>query len=121
MGQGCPPFSFYQQQKTTDNYVYSDLLFWQPLARLGATVIGVDASVENIRIAQAHLMHDAKIAGRIKYIQATVEDLVVTEAGKFDAVVASEVVEHVADVSTFVTACCQLVKVCCCLHQCIFT
>lgn len=84
---------------------------FQPLARLGAFVVGVDASEENIKIAQAHVIHDPKVASNIKYIQATVEDLVGTEAGKFDAVVASEVVEHVAEVSTFVTACCQLIKV----------
>nr|KAG5693479.1 hypothetical protein BaRGS_006469 [Batillaria attramentaria] len=82
----------------------------EPLARLGAFVIGVDASEENIKIAQAHVMHEPKVARNVKYIQATVEDLVATEAGKFDAVVASEVVEHVADVATFVGACCQLVK-----------
>ncbi|XP_076466404.1 ubiquinone biosynthesis O-methyltransferase-like [Babylonia areolata] len=82
----------------------------EPLARLGAFVTGVDASEENIRIAQAHVLHEAGVARNIKYIQATVEDLVGTEAGSFDAVIASEVVEHVADVSTFVTACCQLVK-----------
>ncbi|KAK7107850.1 ubiquinone biosynthesis O-methyltransferase-like [Littorina saxatilis] len=82
----------------------------EPLARLGALVVGVDASEENIKIAQAHVMHDPKVARNIKYIQATVEDLVGTEAEKFDAVVTSEVVEHVADVPTFVTACCQLVK-----------
>ena len=51
------------------------------------------------------------MAQNIKYIEATVEDLVGTEEGTCDAVVASEVVEHVADVPTFVTACCQLVKV----------
>ena len=84
---------------------------FQPLARLGAFVIGVDASEENIKTAQAHVIHEPKVASKIKYIQATVEDLVGTEAGKFDAVVASEVVEHVAEVSTFVTACCELIKV----------
>lgn len=82
----------------------------EPLARLGANVTGVDASFENIKIAQAHVMHDPKVARNIRYIQSTVEDLAATEAVKFDAVVASEVVEHVANVSTFVTACCQLVK-----------
>ncbi|KAL8606791.1 hypothetical protein ACOMHN_049620 [Nucella lapillus] len=82
----------------------------EPLARLGASVVGVDASEENIKIAQAHMIHEPKVARSVKYIQSTVEDLVATESGSFDAVVASEVVEHVADVPTFVTACCQLVK-----------
>lgn len=41
----------------------------------------------------------------------TVEDLVRTESEKFDAVVASEVVEHVPDLFSFMTSCCNLVKV----------
>ena len=41
----------------------------------------------------------------------SVEDLVRTEAEKFDAVVSSEVLEHVADLNTFVESCCKLVKV----------
>lgn len=39
------------------------------------------------------------------------EDLVSTESEGFDAVVASEVVEHVADYISFVEACCGLLKV----------
>ncbi|XP_071113778.1 ubiquinone biosynthesis O-methyltransferase, mitochondrial-like [Haliotis cracherodii] len=82
----------------------------EPLARLGAFVIGVEASEENIKIAQAHLMYDPAIAPNVKYIHATVEDLVGTEEGKMDAVVASEVVEHVADAPAFLSSCCRLVK-----------
>ncbi|XP_046573627.1 ubiquinone biosynthesis O-methyltransferase, mitochondrial-like [Haliotis rubra] len=82
----------------------------EPLARLGAFVIGVEASEENIKIAQAHIMHDPSIAPNVKYIHATVEDLVGTEEGKMDAVVASEVVEHVADAPAFLSSCCKLVK-----------
>lgn len=82
----------------------------EPLARLGATVIGVDASEDNIKTAQAHLRQDPSIVCRVKYIHSTVEDLVITEENKFDALVASEVVEHVADVDVFVECCCKLVK-----------
>ncbi|ESO89114.1 hypothetical protein LOTGIDRAFT_210097 [Lottia gigantea] len=82
----------------------------EPLGRLGAFVIGVDASEENIKIAQAHVMHDEKLARNIKYICATVEDMVETEERSFDAVIASEVVEHVADRDMFLKACCKLVK-----------
>ena len=39
------------------------------------------------------------------------ESLVDTEAESYDAVVASEIIEHVADTSVFVAACCALVKV----------
>jgi cyclopropane fatty-acyl-phospholipid synthase-like methyltransferase len=66
---------------------------FQPLARLGATVVGVDMVEENIRVAQTHLMEDPIIVERVKYIHGAVEDLVMTKEGRFDAVVASEVVE----------------------------
>jgi len=82
----------------------------EPLARLGANVIGLDAAEENIKIASAHVMHDPAIKNNIKYIHATVESIVESQAGKFDAIVASEVLEHVADVDTFVSSCCELVR-----------
>jgi len=82
----------------------------EPLGRLGASVIGLDASEDNIKIAQAHLMHDPAIKDNIKYIHSTVEDVAETQAGKFDAVIASEVLEHVADADTFISSACQLVR-----------
>lgn len=66
---------------------------------------------ENIKVAQTHLNQDPHIVSRIKYIQAAVEDLVETEEGTFDAVVSSEVVEHVSDLPTFISSCCKLLKV----------
>ena len=45
------------------------------------------------------------------YQQATVEDLVETEEESFDAVIASEVVEHVANIDSFLNSCGRLVKV----------
>ncbi|XP_063403374.1 ubiquinone biosynthesis O-methyltransferase, mitochondrial-like [Mytilus trossulus] len=80
----------------------------EPLARLGATVTGIDMVEENIRIAQTHISQDPEISGRVNYIHGAVEDL--TEEGKFDAVVASEVVEHVSDVEMFISSCCKLIK-----------
>ncbi|XP_005109684.1 ubiquinone biosynthesis O-methyltransferase, mitochondrial [Aplysia californica] len=111
-------------QKTIDQYRADKPLegFWvldvgsgggilsEPLARLGASVIGVEASEENIKIAQAHLLHDPAIRDNIKYIHTTVEDIAETQAGKFDAVVASEVLEHVADANMFVSSACKLVR-----------
>lgn len=82
----------------------------EPLARLGATMIGVDASEENVRTAQAHLLQDPSIICKVKYIHSTVEDIAATEENKFDALVASEIIEHVSDVDVFVEHCCKLVK-----------
>lgn len=85
-------------------------LIAEPLARLGAFVIGVDPVEESTKIAQLHLEEDPVIVPRVKYITGSVEDLVPTEAEQFDAVVSSEVIEHVADLKTFIDSCCKLVK-----------
>ena len=68
-------------------------LISEPLARLGAAVTGIDASEANIAVARAH----ARAADlEIDYRQASAEEL--SAAGeRFDAVLALEVVEHVAD------------------------
>jgi 2-polyprenyl-6-hydroxyphenyl methylase/3-demethylubiquinone-9 3-methyltransferase len=75
-----------------------------PLARLGATVTGVDASEETIEAARTYA-HDAGLA--IDYRVGTAERL----AGEnFDLVLALEIVEHVADVPAFLQACATLVR-----------
>jgi 2-polyprenyl-6-hydroxyphenyl methylase / 3-demethylubiquinone-9 3-methyltransferase len=81
-------------------------LLAEPMARLGARVVGIDASERNIGVARAH----AEGGGlAIDYRAATAEAL--AAAGeRFDIVLAMEVVEHVADVSAFLAACCALMK-----------
>ena len=86
------------------------LLFLQPLARLGANVVGIDASEEAISVAQHHAKHDPEVSERVNYKCMTAEDLVGQSEG-FDAVVASEVIEHVGNQDFFVEACAQLTKV----------
>jgi 2-polyprenyl-6-hydroxyphenyl methylase/3-demethylubiquinone-9 3-methyltransferase len=78
----------------------------EPLARLGAAVVGVDPSATNIEVARHHAEQSALA---IDYRCATAEDL--AEAGeRFDMVLAMEVVEHVADVALFVKRCAAMVK-----------
>jgi len=78
----------------------------EPLARLGATMVGADPVEENIAAA-AH--HAAQAGLAIDYRSTTAEAL--AEAGeRFDAVLAMEVVEHVADVDLFIGAAAALVK-----------
>jgi 2-polyprenyl-6-hydroxyphenyl methylase/3-demethylubiquinone-9 3-methyltransferase len=78
----------------------------EPLARLGARVTGLDPAPTNISVARLH----AERAGlSIDYRNETVE-AVVARGETFDMVLAMEVVEHVADVQAFVTACGQAVK-----------
>ncbi|KAJ8754383.1 hypothetical protein K2173_002834 [Erythroxylum novogranatense] len=71
----------------------------EPLARMGATVTGVDAVEKNINIARIHADLDSATS-RIEYCCTTAEKLV-EEQRKFDAVIALEVIEHVADPAEF--------------------
>lgn len=81
-------------------------LISEPMARLGATVVAVDASDKNIKTASLH-------AGRssldIDFRHTTAEAL--ADAGEqFDIIVNMEVVEHVADVDVYLSACRALLK-----------
>jgi 2-polyprenyl-6-hydroxyphenyl methylase/3-demethylubiquinone-9 3-methyltransferase len=78
----------------------------EPLARLGADVTGLDPAGENVTVAGAHAM---KAEIEVGYRQETIE-AVVAAGERFDIVLAMEVVEHVADVEAFVSACCAAVK-----------
>jgi 2-polyprenyl-6-hydroxyphenyl methylase/3-demethylubiquinone-9 3-methyltransferase len=78
----------------------------EPLARLGATVTGLDPAPTNVSVARLH----AERGGlSIDYRNETVE-AVVARGETFDMVLAMEVVEHVADVQAFVEACTRAVK-----------
>ncbi|NDF11944.1 MAG: bifunctional 2-polyprenyl-6-hydroxyphenol methylase/3-demethylubiquinol 3-O-methyltransferase UbiG [Proteobacteria bacterium] len=81
-------------------------LLSEPMARLGAEVVGVDAAEKNIAIASLHA-EAQKL--KIDYRCTTAESL----AGRkktFDVVLAMEIIEHVADVPAFLEACASLVK-----------
>ena len=78
----------------------------EPLARLGATLVGADPSASNIAVAQRHA---AQSGLSIDYRNTSAEAL--AAAGeRFDAVLAMEVIEHVADVGLFVEVAAELVK-----------
>lgn len=71
-------------------------LLCEPLARLGAEVTGIDAAPDHAEVAARH----ADAAGlRIDYRTAAAEDLV---GETWDAVLAMEIIEHVADAEAFV-------------------
>lgn len=81
-------------------------LLSEPMARLGAEVVGADAAARNIPVAQVH----AEQSGlEIDYRCITAEEM--AAAGEqFDVVLNMEVVEHVADPLAYLTACQQLLK-----------
>ena len=81
-------------------------LLCEPMARLGAEVIGADAAERNIPVAQVHAQQSGL---EIDYRHTTAEAM--AEAGEqFDVVLNMEVVEHVADPLTYLTACKNLLK-----------
>jgi 2-polyprenyl-6-hydroxyphenyl methylase/3-demethylubiquinone-9 3-methyltransferase len=81
-------------------------LLAEPLARIGAEVVGADPSSSNIEVAR---LHAARSGTAVDYRCTTAEAL--GEAGeRFDIVLAMEVVEHVADLSLFVRRCAEMVR-----------
>ena len=70
----------------------------EPLARLGAEVTGIEPAEESIAVARAH----AEAAGLAVTYRATTAEALLAEGRQFDAVIASEVIEHVAEPRTFV-------------------
>ena len=81
-------------------------LLSEPMARLGATVIGADAAGGNIPVAQLHAQQSGL---EIDYRHCAAEDLA-AEGVQFDVVLAMEIVEHVADPQGFVSTIERLLK-----------
>ena len=80
-------------------------LLSEPLSRLGAKVIGFDASKNNIEVAK---LHSKEMNLDIKYIQCSPENLSIKN--EFDVILNMEVVEHVSNVNFFMKNCSKLIK-----------
>eukprot|EP00002_Diphylleia_rotans_P041056 TRINITY_DN9897_c0_g1_i1.p1 TRINITY_DN9897_c0_g1~~TRINITY_DN9897_c0_g1_i1.p1 ORF type:complete len:273 (-),score=51.56 TRINITY_DN9897_c0_g1_i1:129-947(-) len=82
----------------------------EPLARLGASVVGVDAAPENILTAKARLARQSPdIQKSIEYRAATAEQLA-EQGEQYDIVIASEIIEHVHGIREFTQSLTSLVK-----------
>ena len=81
-------------------------LLCEPLARLGAAVVGADPSGANIAAARLH----AEAGGLSIDYRVTAAEALADAGERFDVVLAMEVVEHVADVDLFVSRCAGMVK-----------
>ncbi|WP_375631550.1 bifunctional 2-polyprenyl-6-hydroxyphenol methylase/3-demethylubiquinol 3-O-methyltransferase UbiG [Bartonella sp. AA74HLJMH] len=81
-------------------------LLSEPMARLGAMVVGVDAAQTNIEVAKTHAaQNDLSIDYR-----TTTAEVLANEGEKFDIILNMEVVEHVADVNLFIAATAKMLK-----------
>jgi len=80
-------------------------LLSEPMCRMGANVIGIDASQKNINVAK---FHAKKNKLKINYICAYPE--ILNTKKKFDVILNMEIVEHVADVNLFIKKSSKLLK-----------
>ena len=82
-------------------------LLTEPMRRLGANAVGIDASEKNIKTAQARAEKTGVIPD---YRVTSAEALAESEPESFDILLAMEVVEHVADPGLFIASCAKLLK-----------
>ena len=80
-------------------------LLAEPMNRLGAEVIGIDASSKNISVAK---LHAKKNNLKIKYLCTSPENFEYDD--KFDVILNMEIVEHVDDINYFLHSCSKLLK-----------
>jgi 2-polyprenyl-6-hydroxyphenyl methylase/3-demethylubiquinone-9 3-methyltransferase len=81
-------------------------LLCEPLTRLGAKMVGIDASEKNIRIASLH----AEQSGLDIDYRATTAEAVAVAGERFDMVLSMEVIEHVDNVPLYMESCARLVR-----------
>ena len=75
------------------------------MSRLGADVVGIDASEKNINVAK---LHAKKNNLNIKYVCSSPENYQINE--KFDVILNMEIIEHVDNVEQFLKSCSNLLK-----------
>ncbi len=80
-------------------------LLSEPMSRLGAQVVGIDASDKNINVAK---LHAKKNNLDIEYVCTSPENF--KTKVKFDIILNMEIIEHVEDVGFFLEACSNLLK-----------
>lgn len=81
-------------------------LLSEPMARLGAEVVGADPATRNIPVAQLH----AEQSGLTIDYRLTTAEALASAGEQFDVVLNMEVVEHVPDPQSYLTACQTLLK-----------
>ena len=80
-------------------------LISEPMARLGGSITGIDASEKNIKVAK---IHSQKSRLKINYLNKSPEQL--NDIEKFDIILNLEIVEHVDNVSLYIESCHKLLK-----------
>jgi 2-polyprenyl-6-hydroxyphenyl methylase/3-demethylubiquinone-9 3-methyltransferase len=78
-------------------------LVTEPMARLGAKITGIDASIKNIEAAK---LHAKKMNLNIDYNVNTPENI----NSSYDVILCLEIIEHVSDVNLFIKSCEKILK-----------
>jgi 2-polyprenyl-6-hydroxyphenyl methylase / 3-demethylubiquinone-9 3-methyltransferase len=78
------------------------------MARKGADVLGIDLATKSLKVAQLHALEAQ--TPNVAYCEISAEDLAVEQPASFDVVTCMEMLEHVPDPQSIVTACATLVK-----------
>lgn len=79
----------------------------ESMAKIGATVTGIDMSEAALSVAQLHL-HESNL--KVEYIHTTAERIAAERPGQYDVVTCMEMLEHVPDPISIIRACATLVK-----------
>ncbi|WP_429497507.1 bifunctional 2-polyprenyl-6-hydroxyphenol methylase/3-demethylubiquinol 3-O-methyltransferase UbiG [Robbsia andropogonis] len=79
----------------------------ESMAKLGASVKGIDLSHEALGVADLHTLESGV---PVEYEEIAAEDLAAREPGTYDVVTCMEMLEHVPDPAAIVRACATLVK-----------
>ena len=103
-------FKLQNKRKPLDKIKILDIgcgggLLSEPMSRLGADVVGIDASEKNIEVAK---LHAKKNSLKIKYLCASPETLRTNT--KFDIILNMEIIEHVENIETFLETCSNLLN-----------
>lgn len=79
----------------------------EAMARRGALVTGIDLAEKGLKVAQLHLLESGL---SVDYRHISAEQLAEQQPGQFDAVTCMEMLEHVPDPASTVSACARLLK-----------
>ncbi|KAF2881912.1 hypothetical protein ILUMI_24256 [Ignelater luminosus] len=84
-------------------------IFSEPLSQYGCTIVGIDPCTDMIHIAKQHMALNPSLTN-IRYINETIEEHSKKYFEEYDAVVATEVLDHVDERDLFLDLCCRCLK-----------
>jgi 2-polyprenyl-6-hydroxyphenyl methylase/3-demethylubiquinone-9 3-methyltransferase len=82
-------------------------LLAEAMSNRGARVLGIDLAAKLLRVAELHAL---ETQAKVDYRQASAEQLAAEAPGRYDVVTCMEMLEHVPDPASVVTACARLVR-----------